>query len=189
MSVDEIIIVASGNNILETINQYDQKLNIKYIHVKKAGQIIQRNIGLKELKKSTKFVIFLDDDILLEPGSIEIMMSFWKQTNKNTAGVGFNLNNSINETVDPITYIFKKLFNLQPGTVTRSGITIPLKNIKRNTRTQFLGGGYTVWRKNILDEYKQEGINSLWSQGEDLRYSYPISKKYKLYVEYKRLLK
>jgi len=68
------------------------------------------------------------------------------------------------------------------GRVLPSGYNIPIQHIPNDIRTQWLGGGYTIWRRWILAKYSQDNLNTRWATGEDLRFSYPIGKKFPLYV-------
>ena len=179
--VDEVIIVASGDNVENVIKYYRNKLNIKYIHSEETGQIFQRNIGRKEIKK-IGLVIFLDDDIILEQDAIDKMIKFWDTLDGKTAGVGFNLLKPTSKYNFMINYLYSKIFRVKPGSVTRAGVAISINNVSKNIETQYLGGGYSVWKTNIIDNYPQEPIKTKWAQGEDLRFSYPISKQYKLFI-------
>ena len=180
--VDEVIVVASGTDVKKTVLKFSDRMNVQYIHSNIHGQVVQRNIGINRIANSVKLVGFLDDDIILYPDALKKMISFWKNTNQNTAGVGFNLINSEQNPHPTLYHLLKKVTNSEPGSVNRFGISIPINNISCNIRTQFLGGGYTIWKRDILMKYSHENIYTRWAQGEDLRFSYPISKQYPLYV-------
>ena len=45
-----------------------------------------------------------------------------------------------------------------------------------------MNGGSSVWRQNILQEYTMKEINTSWAVCEDLIFSYPLGKKFPLYV-------
>jgi hypothetical protein len=180
--VDEVIIIASGDDINDIVDKFKYKLNINYIHSDLSGQIYQRNLGKKEVNIHADFIGFLDDDVILNNVAMEKMMAYWETKDENTAGIGFNLIYQ-NYHRRPFLYkLLKSLKNTHPGNVMKSGLSISINNLSENIESQFLGGGYTVWRKKVIDEYKQETINTSWAQGEDLRFSYPIGKKYKLFV-------
>lgn len=131
---------------------------------------------------NSDFVVFLDDDILLNNDAVEKMMAYWETKDEDTAGIGFNLIYQTGHHATKLYTLFQRVANASPGTVLKNGTPISINNLSENIKTQFLGGGYTVWRKRVIDEYKQETLNTSWAQGEDLRFSYPIGKKYKLFV-------
>jgi len=68
------------------------------------------------------------------------------------------------------------------GCVLSSGYNSAIHNISSPIRTQWLGGGYTVWKRKIIENFPQDNLNTRWAIGEDLRFSYPIGKKFPLYV-------
>ena len=180
--VGEVVVVASGLNVEEVVSGFSEKMNVKYIHSDVAGQIVQRNIGKRELTDDTELVGFLDDEIVLEEDALKIMIDFWERAEESTAGVGFNL---ISEATHPHPFLYsllKKATGSVPGSVNRFGVSVPFNNTPGNIRTQFLGGGYTVWRRDIIEEFSQPDILTRWAQGEDLRFSYPIGRKYSLHV-------
>ena len=179
--IGKVIVVASGKDIKDIIAQFENKLPIEYYR-SKSGQIIQRNLGISNLNKSTKLVASMDDDtIYSNKNSITEMINFWNSVEPQTAGVGFNIVNSY-PIPDSIVHRIFFMSSSVRGKVLRSGVNVSIQNIPNNIKTQWLGGGYTVWRRGILDEYHHENVNTKWAIGEDLRFSYPIGKKYPLYV-------
>ena len=66
-----------------------KELNIKYYNSKPSTSI-QRNLGLKQIKKKNKFIMFLDDDIEFYNNAFKIMHKFLATISTNIVGVGFN---------------------------------------------------------------------------------------------------
>ena len=64
----------------------------------------------------------------------------------------------------------------------KSGFNTSVSNISENIQVQWLNGGSTVWRQNILQEYTMKEINTSWAVCEDLIFSYPLGKEFPLYV-------
>lgn len=180
--VGRVIVVGSGQDIHGIIQSYEKKLNIEYYHSEIAGQIRQRKLGVTKLDSKTKLVATLDDDIILKPDAIENLISFWNSKDKNTAGTGFNITNMQRHKYSWI----KKVLYLSlesPGRVISSGYTTSLVNINSDIKTNWLNGGATVWRQNILVEgIHKKNMDSSWAPCEDLMFSYPISKKFDLWV-------
>ncbi len=180
--VGQVIVVASGLDVGDAVAGFSDTLPLTYIHSEVAGQVVQRNIGRREIAGSTELVGFLDDDINLGESALKNMLDFWSETDERTAGAGFNLV-SDERHPHPVLYsLLKKVTGSVPGSVNRFGVSVPFNNTSVNRQTQFLGGGYTVWRRDILEEFAQSDILTRWAQGEDLRISYPIGRKYPLYV-------
>ena len=68
------------------------------------------------------------------------------------------------------------------GQVLKSGFNTSISNISENIQVQWLNGGSSVWRQNILQEYTMKEINTSWAVCEDLIFSYPLGKEFPLYV-------
>ncbi len=179
-----IIIVASGQNIEDKVSSFSNKLPIEYYHTDLYGQLIQRNIAIDKLDQSTSLACFFDDDIVLEEGSLEHMISFWNKTDNHTAGVSFNV---INNPEHKCSLIQRILYFSVPeqGKVLKSGMTTPTSPTNKDIRTQWLCGGATVWKQDIIKMFEHKQIKAKWAIAEDLIYSYPIGKKYPLYVSSK----
>lgn len=177
----QIIIVASGEEIESIVMSFKDKLPVEH-YQSESGQIRQRNLGISKINKNSKLVATMDDDIIYEKNAIRNIIEFWNKCDNKTAGVGFNLYREQGNIKPTVINILKSLLDIKPGAVTITGTKIPPIARKDNIQTQFLPGGCTVWKKEILNEFKQSEINTIWAQGEDLRFSYPISKKYNLYI-------
>ena len=186
--VGSVVIVASGRSAQSVVDKQGKYLEVEYIHVKKGGQIYQRNIGISALLDGgSEYIAFLNDDIVLLPNSLKNMCCYIKErvVNENgVIGVGFNIKNlpSYEET----SFIFLKRILLRigrrPGVVTKTGYNTDIVNVKKEIQTEWLGGGYTVWSAKILQRHPQIPVYANYSAGEDLIYSYPIGKKYPLFV-------
>jgi len=179
--VKYIIIVASGKDIKTTIDNFSDDLLIKYYHTSQFGQIRQRNIGISKLDDRTPLIACIDDDIVLDPCAIKEMVRFWNSAPINTGGVGFNEING--SSIQPS--ILHKIFywrHRKPGRVFRNGSSTSISNLHENICSQWLTGGMSVWRKDVLVNNKNKEINTKWAIAEDLIFSYPIGKVLPLYV-------
>ncbi|MBU0655187.1 MAG: glycosyltransferase [Gammaproteobacteria bacterium] len=176
-----VVVVGTGNSVEYVVSRFYDRLPVEYIHSPVPGQIRQRNMGIASLGGEFNFVGFLDDDLVLERDSLEKMIEFWNEAEPHTAGVGFNIIN-----VEPLKYSWAQAFlfmsSSYPGRVLKSGYNVSIGHLATDVRSQWLGGGYTVWRSDILNTFPQDTLNTRWAIGEDLRFSYPIGKEYPLYV-------
>ncbi len=173
-----IIIVDGGKSIKGVAQSFKGKLTIDYYKSDIPGQIHQRNIGISKLTPDIKLVGFIDDDIIFEKDSLKEMISFWNSVEEKTAGIGFNLITEPKKSYSLFTAFEQK----QKGMILKSGFNTPITNISQNIRTQWLAGGITVWRKDIIFSFRQAPLKTKWAVGEDVRYSYPIGKSFPLYV-------
>ncbi|MGZ8156226.1 MAG: glycosyltransferase family 2 protein [Burkholderiales bacterium] len=175
-----VVVVASGADIEETVMAFRGRLPVEYFHCEPPGQIRQRNLGLRQLDASTPLVGLLDDDVVLEADALERMIAFWNRVEPETAGVGFNIVNAPPYRASWLARAF--LPPPQPGRVLRSGYNARIDGLQSDVRTQWLGGGYTVWKREILEQYRQPELKTRWAIGEDIRFSYPVGKEHPLYV-------
>ena len=68
------------------------------------------------------------------------------------------------------------------GVVLSSGYNVATSPVAEDIKSQWLCGGATVWRQEILKLYFHHEVKSRWAICEDVMFSYPIGKKYPLYV-------
>ena len=179
-----IIVVASGENIEDIVMSFSNKLPVEYYHTELTGQLIQRAIAIEKLDLSTSLISLFDDDIVLESDALDQMILFWNNTEPETAGVAFNV---VNNPEHKCSWIQKLLFFSVPekGRVLRSGMSTASSPTSEDVKTQWLCGGATVWKLEILKGFPQNQIKAKWAIAEDLIYSYPIGKIYPLYVSSK----
>jgi glycosyltransferase involved in cell wall biosynthesis len=176
-----VIVVDGGESVAEVVRRFEGRIPVEYYECRPPGQIRQRNLGRAQVRDTDRLVGSLDDDLVLEPGALSAMAACWNRVEPETAGIGFNI-------VNAPPHRYSRLFGLIlmdgpiQGRVLASGANVTLQNVPRDIRTQFLGGGYTIWRKNVLDENPQATLDTRWAHGEDLRFSYPIGKKHPLWV-------
>lgn len=179
--VGRVIIVASGSDIRSVIDEFAGRLHIDYVHSSESGQIRQRNLGIGLLDDRTPLVACLDDDILVEPGAVDQMIAFWNGAPADTGGVGFNI---VNGTPERATRLKVWLGTSHPnaGRVLRSGMTTSLSHLSASTDTQWLNGGTSVWRADILKSHRHAEVDCPWAYAEDLIFSYPIGKRFPTFV-------
>ena len=179
-AIRRVIVVASGLDIKDIVLSFANHLPVEY-YKSEPGQIRQRNLGISLLDESTKLVLALDDDILFLNNSIVEILNYWNTVEASTAGIGFNM---ITERKDNnfIKNIRNLFFQKKKGRVSITGINIPIYDLSENIQTQWLPGGFTIWRQKVLLEFPQSPLETSFAAGEDVRFSYPIGKKYNLYV-------
>lgn len=177
----QVIIVDGGQSAKDVVASFSERLPVEYYECSPPGQIRQRNMGITRLKDAIPLVGFIDDDLVLEVDALEKMIDFWNRVEEDTAGVGFNIVNIPSRRHSKF-WGFLLMSSPLHGRVLSSGYNSAIHNISKEIRTQWLGGGYTVWRREIITKFPQENLNTRWAIGEDLRFSYPIGKRYSLYI-------
>jgi len=175
-----IIVVASGKNIEDIVLGFNDQLHVEY-YSSEPGQIRQRNMGISKLDERTKLVACMDDDVTYNEDAVNEIIRFWNSVEPDTAGVGFKI---INMSAIKHNWFrgFLGFSSAKPGQVLKSGLCTPIHNAEKNIRVQWLNGGSTVWRQDILMANSLQEINTSRACNEDLIFSYPLGKKYPLYV-------
>lgn len=171
--VGRILIADGGRDAASVIEAYSERLPVEWIDCPEPGQVIQRNAALRQLDDRTKVVLYLDDDIQLEHEAIANLVAFWSDQPQAPAGVSLNL---VNMPDQPDSF-FRRLFFMgsrPKGLVRRSGYNTPVVNLTEDLQSQWLIGGATAWRKDILLQHFNEEIPSRWAITEDLMFSYRL---------------
>jgi len=180
--VGRVIIVGSGQNIEKLVMAYSDKLPVEYYHCEVPGQIRQRKLGVEKLDARTKLVATLDDDIVLEKDTIKNLLFFWNSKDEKTVGVGFNISNMKPHRYSKIRELFFAS-SKEPAKVLKSGLVTQLTNVAVDIKAEWLNGGTTSWRQDILvEKIHKRDIDAKWAPCEDLLFSYPIGKEFDLYV-------
>ena len=177
--VGRVIVIASGLDIRDEVMTFQGALPVEY-HYSQPGQIRQRNIGISLLNRTTKLVASLDDDAQLFESAVSEMISFWNSVPAKTAGVGFNIVNQPGHITKWYDVFFGR--GKKPGKVMKSGVNTPVTNVNKSIRSEWLNGGATVWRQDILKTNPHREIRSRWAVFEDVIFSYPIGRRFPLYI-------
>tara|TARA_B100001063_G_scaffold246985_1_gene289083 strand:+ start:3546 stop:4463 length:918 start_codon:yes stop_codon:yes gene_type:complete len=178
---EQIIIVdGSKPSIKNVVNDF-KKLNIDYITIYPPSLAKQRNAGMALLKKDITLAGYLDDDVVLEKDAIKNMLNFWNNAKPNTGGTVFNI---INTQPAKWTRVKSLLFldSPTPGKLLMSGCTSILGHQQNNISVDWLCGGATVWKREVIDKYKYDE----WFKGigylEDVDFSFNVKNEYELYL-------
>jgi glycosyltransferase involved in cell wall biosynthesis len=181
VSCGRLIIIDGGRSVRNLVMGFADRLPVEYYECHPPGQLRQKIFGISLLNDITPLVGFLDDDIVLELDALETMIEFWNRCEINTARVSFNIANTPPERRSLLEIILG-LSSSEPGRVLRSGLATSNYPALKDLRTQWLCGGATVWRREILQKHSHQEISSRWAIAEDLIFSYPIGKIYPLYI-------
>ena len=183
----QVVLVSSGEDISNSVEKFVGRLDITYIHSEIAGQINQKRLGLSKIDPSMKWVVFLDDDLLVLRDTFErafeCIETAKDESEKRLAGVGFGLPvtsrfNDLGRLSQVIAGIFG-IINYPPGSVLSNGHATSYLEQQEATETKWLNGA-SMWRIEEITNYGLHGISSKYAACEDLIFSYPIGKKKKL---------
>lgn len=180
----QVVLVSSGEDISNSVAKFVGKLDITYIHSEIAGQINQKRLGLSKIDPSVKWVVFLDDDLLVSRDTFERAFECIHQargeSQTRVAGVGFGLPatsrfNNHGRLSQIIAGIFG-INNLPPGSVMSNGHATSYLEQQETSETKWLNGA-SMWRIEEISNYGSHGISSKYAACEDLIFSYPVGKK------------
>lgn len=177
----ELIIVDGGDRDISDEIKGFGTLNIKYITSKPPSLTKQRNTGVKNISDSITLVGFLDDDIILGEDSLKNMLKFWETADHKVGGASFNgaiIN--FRKTGGFEREIFAK--NHSGGKLLKTGFNSSIYSIESTKYVEWLLGGMTVWRRNVVEEFKFDEWFTGNAYCDDIDYSYRVAKKYKLMV-------
>jgi glycosyltransferase involved in cell wall biosynthesis len=180
----QIIIVDGGDPGIKGLVDKYAELSVDYLQILPPGLTRQRNAGLKKVKGDIDLVAFLDDDIVLEPGCLRNMLSFWQSAPDRVGGAGFNIID-YPPSGKPrwLEFIFSKYLKNKPyGALLRTGRNMPYCPAVATTKTDWLCGGATVWKRNIFKEFSYDEWFASYGIVEDIDFSHRVSRKFDLFV-------
>jgi GT2 family glycosyltransferase len=181
----EIIIVDASDEVSD-YEKYTEKMKLVHVKAHKAGLPSQRNQGLQLISPTSKYVAFLDDDVILEKDFFENIANTFSQSNK-IVGVGGVITNYDIPRFHKLILKLLLMRGRKPGSLLLSGYsTVPtLREITEPIESSFLPGGLSCYRlsaiKNMQFDHEYERFTG-HAYCEDLDFSYRASQKGKLVI-------
>ncbi len=187
VQADQVIVVDGSDEPLEPSIREFLSPTVECVRVFPPGLTKQRNAGIKALNDDITLAGYLDDDIILDNDAIEAMLYYWEECPDDVGGSSFHITN--NELASPLVRIPGKLLgklfwcdDFSQGKVLRSGFATPVIPVLKNTYTEWLCGGATVWKREILEDSKYDEKLGGSSYVEDIDFSFRAAKHYRLVV-------
>ncbi|MGE0558328.1 MAG: glycosyltransferase family 2 protein [Burkholderiales bacterium] len=178
---DQLIVVDGSNPDIQHVIDRFPGLQVDYVRVYPPSLSQQRNAGMQRLDPEITLAGYLDDDIVLEPSAIEVMLRFWSTAGTDIGGAAFNITNAAR----PNWVCLKSLLLVDaalPGQMLPSGFPSTIGFQQVDIETDWLYGGATVWRREIADRYSYDE----WFLGmgflEDVDFSFRVRREYRLKV-------
>lgn len=153
------------------------------IQSEKASIPFQRNRIVEFALKSEDpfdFLLFLDDDT--EPDHLysQLLLNFLVQNPNYGGACGVTQMQKRSRIADLFGTLF--LVNGKPGSVLHSGVGIPPnRELTEGSDTQWIFG-CSIWRRNVLVETKWNESWEGYAAGEDVYFSFSVSKNWQLRV-------
>jgi len=177
----QVVIVDASEEPVQYVLDEFSDLPLDYVRVHPPSLSEQRNAGMNKLRPNITLAGYLDDDIVLLDGSLEAMLSFWETAPNEVGGTRFNIEQGYSSRASWFTKLFL-IDSDEKGVILRSGFATDFGSVTQNKYVQWLSGGATIWRREVVSEYSYDE----WYEGhgllEDVDYSYRVSKIYKLVV-------
>lgn len=180
LPVQMVVVDASVESVEQVVRECS-RLPIDYVRVFPPSLARQRNAGMERLQEGITLAGYLDDDLVLEDGALETMLNFWEQAGPEIGGAAFNISNDRRPYATWLKSVLL-IDSWRRGAVLRSGYNVMICPVDETIYVDWLFGGATVWRRSIIEEFFYDE----WFHGtgflEDLDYSYPIGRRYRLAV-------
>lgn len=182
---DEIIIIDSSQNT-DLYSVLKEKFSyviskIKYIHSIVSNNAA-RNIGIRQ--SLGDIVFFFDDDIVLDKDYIkEVVKVFMNDKEAKIAGVMGNIT-TMRRDIRSWRAKLKRLFYQSyygDGKFRSSGAATWVHGKRKITRTEFLSGCMSAYRRDVLNEFKWDeklGVLGGYCYSDDVDLSYRVSREY-----------
>ena len=176
---DQLVVVDGSDPVVRHVVDEFPQLRTDYVRVFPPSLAKQRNAGMQALRADITLAGYLDDDIVLEPDAVERMLAFWDRAAPEFGGAAFSITNA----PMPNWVGVKSLFGLdgrQPGRVLASGCVSTLGAQPHDTEVEWLCGGATVWRREVVDRYPYDEWFSGTGYLEDVDFSFNVGGRYRL---------
>ncbi|HBT41713.1 MAG TPA: glycosyltransferase [Rhodospirillaceae bacterium] len=178
---DQLIIVdGSAPDVRHVVDRFAD-LPITYVREMPPSLARQRNAGMAALSDDITVAGYLDDDIVMEPDATEKMLEFWEDAATDVGGAAFSIINQPQIIRESVLKFFL-MHGSKPGKVMPSGFAAFIPYVTKTIQTEWLYGGATVWRREVIDEISFDEWYDGYGYLEDLDYSYRVSRRWKLFV-------
>lgn len=183
VSKPDLHIIVDGSDepapVKEVVDKFSH-LPIKYVTLRPPGLTRQKNYGISLLPESSEWVGILDDDVVLDPNTIQNLRKYIEE-NKETKGIGLVFKNFPSRGTSFVRNLLL-IDGKNDGGFTASGLPNSIHDHSKSINVEWLHGGATFWSKNVLEEYKFDEWFSGVGYFEDIDFSYRVSRKYPLAI-------
>lgn len=173
-SLDQFIVIDSSKTAEteDVVSLFKEKLPVQFVKADISATLPQkRNTAIGHLTGKSEVVVFLDDDVELDPDFFEnCLLSF---ENPEVVGVG---GRDVNKTVkSPKRWqIFFKLSSAQQGVILSSGQNVEYANSEEDMEVEWISGCVMAFRTSLLKQIKFDENRHF--DGEDVDFTYRASK-------------
>lgn len=178
---DQLVITDGGDVTVEDVVREFPDLPVTYRRVYPPSLARQRNAGMELMSPEMTHAGYLDDDLFFEPEAMAAMRAWWERAPADAGGAGFNI---VNQPLPRGLWLKSLLLidSRRRGVVLPSGYNTAIGPVTHPQWVQWLYGGATLWRREVIERVAYDE----WYEGlgflEDLDYSYRVGKQYRMAV-------
>lgn len=176
-----IIVVDGSDTPVEPHLVRHTEVGLVYVREFPPSLTRQRNAGIRAIPTELTHVGFLDDDLVLLPNSLEAMQKFISREGPTLGGAGLNIQDKPRGRLKFISVLMGHSSTI-PGKICSSGYATSNIAAEKDYYSQWLCGGATIWRRDILQSYSFDEWYRGYALWEDVDFSYRVSKKFRLAV-------
>ena len=183
VQASQIVIVDGSETPIDGLLAKYPDLPLTYVRIYPPSLARQRNAGMAALQPNIAVAGYLDDDLELDPIATERMHAFWSSTDATTGGAAFTIVNQPERgRVGAVISDFFLLNGSAQGKVLSSGFATSILPTTKTERTDWLYGGATLWRREVIESFSYDEWYIGHGYLEDLDYSHRVAQAYSLYV-------
>ena len=172
---DLVIVVDGGDDVVKDVCDSHPDVPIDYLRCVPPGFTKQKNAGTRAVPDDVDLVGYLDDDIVLESDAVERMLAFWESADERTGGAEFHITNVHFDGASFSTRLFGTN-NGDGGAILPSGFNVVLDPVVETTEVDWLSGGATVWRKEVVADVAHDEWFAGYGHMDDIDYSVSVAK-------------
>ena len=177
-----VLVDASDPPIRDLVSKF-RSLPITYVREFPPSLARQRNAGMAALEDEITVAGYIDDDVELAADATERMVAFWRSAEPEVGGASFTIvNQPLRHALFGLLSDVFLINSRKVGIVLPSGFSSSITPQPENIQTEWLYGGATLWRREVIDNYKYDEWYIGHGYLEDLDFSYRVSRKYELWV-------
>ena len=177
----QVIIVDGSAQPIEFVLKNFPTLNLTYVRVFPPGLAKQRNAGMANIQDDITVAGYLDDDLVLEPNATEKILEFWNSVSAEVGGAAFSIINQPLASSNRLSKWFL-IGDELPGKLLTSGFQSQIPFVQETVQTDWLYGGATLWRREVIRKYSYDEWYIGTGYLEDVDYSYRVRQEYQLFV-------
>lgn len=183
---DQMIVVDASESPVEHVTREFPGLCLDYLRHLPPSAAAQRNAGIAIVGADIDLIGFMDDDIVIEPQAVAVMLRFFEDASREVGGASFNLVNLPPHSMGGLKrsrfVSWLGIYSPQPGGVAPSGWQGLVGTIEQDLAVGWLATGAVVWRKEVFDNLEFDPFFEGYSYLEDLDFSYPAAQRHKLVI-------